>query len=489
MRESDRFRERNRASDDPSESLRTERRGWVLGGVSTQDRPSCLLQIENYNIVFKPSNGRYESICRLVVSRDHLSHFVFLDGVLLVWLEHVLQVASQNDWKLPASCVRTTTRRVLKISSFSLRGSPVLKISESCGNGKVFFVVIPADPDTTGWLSFLLFTQRWIASLGILPPPPTLSATSRAFTDPHKTFAQVVSGFLPDKGRCSASALGSVPSVTVESEGITERRAFLERCIVFRFLSSDRIDWIAFKQWAHRNWDSQLDAVFHKLDDGLWLLHCGSSAQVDRILSSERWCFDQVVLQIDKWIPEAGRSGVLSNEDVVWVTIRGIPLHLRSQELFRQLGETCGHYLGFESGDTLSSIRIRLRLKGAIPAEIPINHGNLSFPVRVTPDSIPPARCYRLPVVSTSDLRSKNKGVLCFSSPSSSTLRSSSTDPSNIASSSCSAEPADWPSSQLFSQTPESVSLVASSVVSSPPAESLSKALERSSPGLFSELK
>ncbi|CAN1805383.1 hypothetical protein LINPERHAP1_LOCUS24254 [Linum perenne] len=381
----------------------------------------------------------------------------------------------------------TTARRVLKIATFALRGSPVLKISECCGNGKVFFVLIPADPNIAGWLSFLLFTQRWIASLGILPPPPTPSATSRTFTVPHKTFAQAVSGCLPDKGRCVASELGSVPSVTVENEGITERRAFLERCIVFRFLTSDRIDWSAFKQWAHRNWESQLDAIFHKLDDGLWLLHCDSSAQLEHILSSDRWCFNQILLQLDKWIPEAGRSGVLLTEDVVWVTIRGIPLHLRSQELFRQLGEICGHYLGFESGDTLSSIRIRLRLKGDIPTEIPINHGNLSFPVRVVPDSIPPARCYSLPVVSHSDLRSKNKGVLCCSTPSSATLCSSTTDPTNIASSSCSAVSVDRPSGH--SQTPESFSLEASPVVTSPLAVSLSKVLEHSSLGLLTEPK
>ncbi|CAN1823890.1 hypothetical protein LINPERHAP1_LOCUS30563 [Linum perenne] len=132
--------------------------------------------------------------------------------------------------------------------------------------------------------------------------------------------------------------------ICVKDVGVDDRLAFLERCIVFRFVSSECIDWSSFRRWAHQNWASSLDVDFQKLGDGLWLLDCGSSEKVKHILALDRWCFGRTVIQLDRWIPVAGRSGVLLSDDVVWVTFRGIPLHLRSTALFRQLGDICGHF-------------------------------------------------------------------------------------------------------------------------------------------------
>ncbi|CAN1188715.1 hypothetical protein LINPERHAP2_LOCUS39497 [Linum perenne] len=109
---------------------------------------------------------------------------------------------------------------------------------------------------------------------------------------------------------------------------------------------------------------------------------------VDRIIALRRWMFGEVQVKLDSWIPEAGRSNVLSKEEKVWITVRGIPLHLRSKELFKQLGDICGTFLEFDSGDSLSSVRLGIQLKGVIPEEIPILHGNQIFPVRVEVESV-----------------------------------------------------------------------------------------------------
>ncbi|CAN1807427.1 hypothetical protein LINPERHAP1_LOCUS25020 [Linum perenne] len=351
MRERVRFRERNRLVSRPPVSGSSERGGECFGGVSSQVRRSRLLQSRSSSIAFESSDGRFDSICRLIVSRGPLSHFVFLDRDLLVWLESVLQVASLNRWKLLDSCNSSSARRSLKVSSFTLRGSPVLKIAESCAEDKTFFVLIPSASSSTGWPEFLRLTQCWIADLGILPPPPAPIGL-------RKSFAQVVSGAFPDQGRCVATLFGSSSGVLVEDLGVDDRRSYLDCCIVFRFLSSERIDWVSFRRWAHRNWGTPIEASFQKLGDGLWLLHCDSLAKVERILSLDRWLFGQIAIQLDKWIPEAGRSGVLLGNDVVWVTIRGIPIHLRSPDLFRQLGDICGEFVSFDAGDSLSSVRM-----------------------------------------------------------------------------------------------------------------------------------
>ncbi|CAN1179378.1 hypothetical protein LINPERHAP2_LOCUS34158 [Linum perenne] len=96
------------------------------------------------------------------------------------------------------------------------------------------------------------------------------------------------------------------------------------------------------------------------------MMFCDSKVKVERILSLNRRSFGNVQLLIDKWIPEAGRSKVLLNDNELWVLINGIPLHLRSADLFRQLGLVCGEFLGFEERSSLSSVRIKIKPKGSV---------------------------------------------------------------------------------------------------------------------------
>ncbi|CAN1342349.1 hypothetical protein LINPERPRIM_LOCUS39435 [Linum perenne] len=86
---------------------------------------------------------------------------------------------------------------------------------------------------------------------------------------------------------------------------------------------------------------------------------------------------------MDVWTKTAGRSRCLEDSNVAWVVARGIPLHLRSMELFRQLGEACGGFVGAEDGLTLSTIRLRIQTGALIPDEIPISYGSEVFPVRI----------------------------------------------------------------------------------------------------------
>ncbi|CAN0885097.1 hypothetical protein LINGRAHAP2_LOCUS15022 [Linum grandiflorum] len=78
------------------------------------------------------------------------------------------------------------------------------------------------------------------------------------------------------------------------------------------------------------------------------MLECVSKVEVNRILALGRWSFDDIVIQLDIWIKEVGRSNVLLDSDVAWIIVCGIPLHLRSIDLFWQMGNICGGFLGSE---------------------------------------------------------------------------------------------------------------------------------------------
>ncbi|CAN1191947.1 hypothetical protein LINPERHAP1_LOCUS13658 [Linum perenne] len=216
-----------------------------------------------------------------------------------------------------------------------------------------------------------------------------LSSFSAKGRDSPKSFAQVVKGKVFSlEGSCLKSKLGDCFGVKVEEKGVADRLEFLQSCLVFRFCSTLSINWSDFRWWASKNWGIQATCPIFRLGDGMWLLSCGTKEMVDRIIALRRWMFGEVQMKLDSWISEAGHSNVLFEEEKVWITVRGIPLHLRSEELFKQVGDICGTFLEFDSGDSLSSVRLGIQLTGVIPEEIPILHGNHIFPVRVEVESV-----------------------------------------------------------------------------------------------------
>ncbi|CAN1152084.1 hypothetical protein LINPERHAP2_LOCUS18521 [Linum perenne] len=410
MREVSERVSREREKECENESVRESRGVSASGGGLVQDQGIQRIQIKDYWIDLEDSRGLFGSDFRLVVSRDSSAHFIFLDNQLLRWLESSLLVAKDNSWVFPSSCQSRSSRRLISVGRPS-KGSSFLKISETCRNGKIFFVLVPKDPNQSGWCSFIRLIQ---ARLG--PRPSTVRPVGSVFSrlsSPHRSFAEVTAGrSFPLEGRCSLVRFGSLPGIKVEEHGVKERTSFLECCLVFRFASLENVDWTGFRSWAHLNWGISKEASFSSVGDGLWLLFCGSKEKVSQILALKRWLFGQIAIQMDHWIVDAGRSNVLLEKEVVWVRIRGIPLHLRSPDLFSQIGNTCGSFISFEDGGSLSSVRILVRLRGVLPEEIPICYDGVIFPVRVEPESIISPSCLGDELSPERLWRSKGKASL-----------------------------------------------------------------------------
>ncbi|CAN1189054.1 hypothetical protein LINPERHAP2_LOCUS39685 [Linum perenne] len=392
------------------------------GGVSLSDLSCRSIQIKDARISVVSSDGRFGSVCRLLVSKVSASHFIFIDRTLVFWLEGVLQVASESNWSFPASCTSSSFRRSLSVCAFNSSRGRMLKMSELCSNGKSFFVIIPAESSQGGWWGFLRLLQAWIVgSLAPPPPagpPPSSAGSSLLPSSLGKSYAQAVKGdSWSTVGRCVLESVDGIAGVRVENEGVQERLSFLDNCIVFRFISYEVVDWTAFRRWANRSWGTAIDASLLQLDDGLWMLHCDSKSKVNRILSINRWSFGDKVLLLDRWIPEAGRSKVLLNNEVVWITVRGIPIHLRATDLFRQIGLSCGEYLGYEETNSVSSIRINIRLVGVLPEEIPVCYKDWVFPVSVEADVVGLSPFQLRTTSEAGRWRSKRKASLLPHSP------------------------------------------------------------------------
>ncbi|CAN1184253.1 hypothetical protein LINPERHAP2_LOCUS36864 [Linum perenne] len=307
----------------------------------------------------------------------------------------LILAAAQKRWKFPVSCVRSTHRRTLKLSSFDLRGTPVLKLTESRGSDFSFFVLLPADLASRSWSELFRFTQHWIASLDILPPPP-LSLSSPP-SGSAKSYAQAVGGSFSLSGACGATSCGSSTGILVEKVGVADRQSYLDQCIVFRFLSTDSVDWASFHRWTHRSWGIPVDTHIQKLGDGLWLMHCGSSKKI-------RGAFRR-----------GGGLGHYQGHSPAPSLQRLIPSVRRFLWLLPQ----------FREWGSLSSVRIRFRLKGSIPEEIPICYEDRIYPVSVVLDAPPPSRSVYSSSNSAFDWREKKKSICSLAVASSSQRRSS----------------------------------------------------------------
>ncbi|CAN1176148.1 hypothetical protein LINPERHAP2_LOCUS32378 [Linum perenne] len=378
---------------------------------SSLDRSRRGYQIKDSKVTAQSSDGRFGSICRLVVAKSSSSHFIFLDRSLVLWLEGTLQVASSQDWKLPTVCDSASTRRTISVSTFSTATGRNLKIAELCSNGKCFFVLIPSDEGSTGWWSLLRLLQSWIAAA--LAPPPPLLPTRKASGAISSSFAQVVRGpSLSSQGSCESLTVDGVAGIKVDFLGVSDRLKFLDCCVVFRFCSHEPVDWSAFRRWAMHKWDAAADTKIQRLGDGLWLMFVDSKSKVDKIINQNHWSFGERRMLIDRWIPSARRSNVLLKDDVVWIIARGIPIHLRSQDLFRKLGSACGDYLEHEDCESLSSIRIKIKLSGTLPEEVPICFEDRVFSVSIEKESVDLPKA--LPISSVSKGRWRNKGKVAL---------------------------------------------------------------------------
>ncbi|CAN1173962.1 hypothetical protein LINPERHAP2_LOCUS30995 [Linum perenne] len=364
-----------------SASERVSERGErFLQGGSVWDRVGCTSQSGDSRITVESSFGRFGSDFRLVASRNASSHFVFLELSQLRWLEGVLLTAKSSNWHLPKSCFASSVRRRVEALKFNLKGVSMLKVSEICPSGQVFFVLIPADSKSGGWMSFLRTIQD------ILDIKP-----SKSLAIPTRSFAEVVAGpSFPLSGRCSKSNIEGEGSILVEDVGIKDRQVFLSKCLVMRFVGSQPLRWDEFRKWSSSSWGIPVASSFLPLGDDLWMLVCSSVSEVERILALKRWRFKDWDIFMDVWTKAAGRSRVLEDSNTAWVVVRGIPLHLRSMELFRQIGDYCGGFISAEDGVSLSSIRLKVTGGSLIPDELPIRHGSEIFPVRIEAEAPSP---------------------------------------------------------------------------------------------------
>ncbi|CAN1168535.1 hypothetical protein LINPERPRIM_LOCUS19257, partial [Linum perenne] len=194
-------------------------------------------KVRNSQVSVEDSRGSFGSDFRLTASSGDKSHFVFLEKEQFLWLRGILLEAAGKRWVLPFSCSSASARRTISVTHFVVRGCRTLKISESCKNGKIFFILILWDPILGGWSALLCALQSW---------SPALSTPFGG-----KSFEEIVRRrSLSEGGSCLLEDLGEERCIRVEDSGVADRLDFLAGCLVFQFSSPSEVVWPEFRRWG-----------------------------------------------------------------------------------------------------------------------------------------------------------------------------------------------------------------------------------------------
>ncbi|CAN1815014.1 hypothetical protein LINPERHAP1_LOCUS27292 [Linum perenne] len=229
------------------------------------------------------------------------------------------------------------------------------------------------DRNFVGWRTLLTLIGRSLA--------PSASPEV-GFQPIKKSFAEAASVDTLSRFGACASVSGSNSVIEVLDSGVAERIRFLEKGLVFRLESSSSSapDWQGFRRWAAASWGVAEGANILSVGDELWLLCCSSKSEVERIINLDRWCFPNHRTVADKWLDKAGTSNVCENRGVVWVTVKGLPLHLRSDAIFREVASRFGSSARCDAfGCDLNEFRIRTEGLSDFPSGFWVKFRKSSF--------------------------------------------------------------------------------------------------------------
>ncbi|CAN0917890.1 hypothetical protein LINGRAHAP2_LOCUS30568 [Linum grandiflorum] len=110
---------------------------------------------------------------------------------------------------------------------------------------------------------------------------------------------------------------------------------------------------------------------------------CLSFEEKKRIMGLKNRNFESFLILTDDWIPEVGQSNVLAQRRMCWLQV-GIPIHLRSKELFKAISDLCGNFLeSYVANWFQDGVLLKVFIKDSIPDEVIIRYKFQLFSVSV----------------------------------------------------------------------------------------------------------
>ncbi|CAN1840902.1 hypothetical protein LINPERHAP1_LOCUS36269, partial [Linum perenne] len=123
-------------------------------------------------------------------------------------------------------------------------------------------------------------------------------------------------------------------------------------------------------------WEAKL------MGDDSWLVECGSEENAMRIVRKEDWHFRGAKVEVKAWFPGAGRSNRLEIQGVKWLLVFGLPVHCRSEKVFKIIEDYCGGFV--EGEDTgFSAISLKVKSSSSFPSSFALKVNEVSVEVKI----------------------------------------------------------------------------------------------------------
>ncbi|RVW37272.1 hypothetical protein CK203_088147 [Vitis vinifera] len=99
------------------------------------------------------------------------------------------------------------------------------------------------------------------------------------------------------------------------------------------------------RSWALKHWALKGNLRVATLGRGLLLFDFELPDEAERVLARGLRIFKENVLVLERWNPEVGCLRKEPTAKDVWVRVIGLPLHLRSSEVFKRIGDEFGGFI------------------------------------------------------------------------------------------------------------------------------------------------
>uniref|UniRef100_A0A0V0IZK3 Putative ovule protein n=1 Tax=Solanum chacoense TaxID=4108 RepID=A0A0V0IZK3_SOLCH len=139
------------------------------------------------------------------------------------------------------------------------------------------------------------------------------------------------------------------------------------------------------RRWVASTWRHNHGINIFDLGGNRFLFEFPNRTAADHIVRGD-WFWKSYKFSLEWWSPTS--NAIFERPNQVWIRVVGLPLHLWSQKVFREIGNLCGGWIRTEEETELRNhlkwARLKVRGDGeSIPSTVELTYGDLTFKVQM----------------------------------------------------------------------------------------------------------
>lgn len=168
-------------------------------------------------------------------------------------------------------------------------------------------------------------------------------------------------------GNCRVIRKKGFEVLCPDREEVRQRKEDLSRCLVGKAVPV-AISRAELQRWATINWKTPVEVT--SLGDGLFLFKLQTKALAQKVLSNGIRRIKESMLLLQRWSEKVGCVECGEQRRHKWISVLGLPFHIRCKGLFEEIGNKCGGFLEAEIGeDGWGEVRIKVIDRGKVDCE------------------------------------------------------------------------------------------------------------------------